>query len=375
MNRKRHKKLRSGFTTGTAAAAAAKGALALLFEKKPPASVPIRLPTGDQIIIPLKTCALVETNVARCSVIKDAGDDPDITHRAEIGATVTILANGANKVSSHSIQIKGGVGVGTVTKPGLEIAPGEPAINPVPRKMIRQAIGDVCQTHQTDVPVAVEVFVPEGQKLAEKTLNARLGIIGGISILGTTGIVKPLSHGAYIATIKAALSVAKASGARTVVLTTGRRSERYAQQLWTNLAEEAFVQIGDFFRMSLESAASSGFKELILAVFFGKAVKMAQGVPHTHAAKSSLSLRKLAKWSLEVTGDKQLSEKILSANTARHVFDFLYPDYPAVIDSVGKRIIAAAQKYAVSDIDIHAVIFDYNGQVAFSSKTKRDRSP
>jgi cobalt-precorrin-5B (C1)-methyltransferase len=371
MKHSRQKKLRAGFTTGTAAAAAAKAALSLLFENKPPSTVQIQLPSGDQISIPVKTCAVLDKHVARCSVIKDAGDDPDITHRAEIGAKVTILDHGIDVSGIDAIQIKGGLGVGTVTKPGLEIPPGEPAINPVPRKMIRKALVDVLRLHDNHVPVMVEVFVPEGQKLAEKTLNARLGILGGISILGTTGVVKPLSHDAYIATINASLSVAEAAGLKTLVLATGRRSERYAQQLWPDLAEEAFVQIGDFFRMSLESASESGFQELLLAIFFGKAVKMAQGVPHTHAAKSDLSLERLSRWTQQVTGDRWLSKKILQANTARHAFDFLYPEHSAVIESVGFRIIDAAKNFLLSPTDVQVVMFDYNGHVAFNSKKYR----
>lgn len=372
MKRKAHKTLRTGFTTGTAAAAAAKGALSLLLGKQPPASVQIRLPAGYPITIPIQSSRLIGETAACCMVTKDAGDDPDITHHAEIGATVSILDHGA---PMDLIEIRGGAGVGTVTKPGLEIAPGEPAINPVPRKMIRQAIREVRQAHGSDMPVSVEVFVPQGEKLADQTLNPRLGIRGGISILGTTGVVQPMSHDAYIATIKASLSVARASGIRTVVLATGRRSERYARPLWPELAEEAFVQIGDFFRISLESAADGGFKELVLAVFFGKAVKMAQGVPHTHAATSRVSLERLSRWSLTLTRDRPLSERILGANTARHAFAYLYPDYPEVIAHVGLRIVDAAKKYAVSNVAIHATIFNYNGHVAFTSKPYESPSP
>ena len=301
------KKLRTGFTTGTAAAAATKGAMIMISENKAPVSVPIKLLTGDTLDIAIHTCVLDRPGEATCTVIKDAGDDPDVTHKAEIGASVKLLNADSGFSAKHRqqdmVHITGGEGVGVVTKPGLEVPPGEPAINPGPRKMIVQATRDIYERHKIKQQVHVKVFVPAGEKLAEKTLNARLGIVGGISILGTTGIVRPMSHDAFIATIESALSVARACGLEQVIFTTGRRSERFAQAYWSQLPEEAFIQIGDFFKMSLESAFEKGFKRLTLAVFFGKATKMAQGIPHTHAAKASLTMNKLYEWSLELTRD------------------------------------------------------------------------
>jgi len=176
-----------------------------------------------------------------------------------------------------------------------------------------------------------------------------------------------MSHDAFIATITSALSVARASGVKKVVLTTGRRSERFAQHLWPQMAEEAFVQIGDFFKMSLEVASRQGFKKATLAVFFGKALKMAQGVPHTHAAKASLTLDKLATWAREITGNRELSQHILGANTARHAFDIIGQDYPGVIGHVGKQIVTSAQRFAGPGIKIQSIIFDYTGNVVFDS--------
>ena len=363
------KKLRTGFTTGTAAAAATKGALRLILDGKESSRVRIRLLTGDDIYIPIHHCRLEKQDSAICTVIKDAGDDPDVTHKAEIGARVSIQVAGDNQSGSKPLEIviSGGGGVGRVTKPGLEVPPGHPAINPGPVKMITQAIHDVLKNQRLDGTVETEIFVPQGEKIAEKTLNARLGILGGISILGTTGIVRPMSHEAFIATITSALSVARASGVKKVVLTTGRRSERFAQHLWPKLAEEAFVQIGDFFKMSLEVASRQGFEKATLAVFFGKALKMAQGAPHTHAAKASLTLDKLATWAQEITGNRELSQHILAANTARHAFDIIGQDYPGVIGHVGKQIVTSAQQFAGRDIKIQSIIFDYTGNVVFDS--------
>lgn len=357
------KKLRTGFTTGTAAAAATKGALKSILEGKPPKKVRIRLLTGDDIFISIHRCERISDKEATCTVIKDAGDDPDVTHKAEIGAIVRL----ENTESGGGIQIAGGQGVGRVTKPGLEVPPGEPAINPGPRKMICEAVLDVFERHQTQYPLLVEIFVPEGEKLAEKTLNARLGILGGISILGTTGIVRPMSHDAFIATIQSAASVASASGLEHVIFTTGRRSERFAQAYWPQLSEEAFVQIGDFFQMSLECASKLGFKRISLAVFFGKATKMAQGIPHTHASKARLTMEKLSEWSYELTHDEQFSKRIMEANTARHAFDIIGKDYPEVIHMVGRKIVNSAKAFVSKPMAIDNVIFDYDGSVVFDS--------
>lgn len=359
------RKLRTGFTTGTAAAAATKGALRSIVEGNAPDRVNIRLLTGDFITIPVHRCRPMKQGGAECSVIKDAGDDPDVTHKAEIGARVVLKKKSVGQ--GPDIRIRGGEGVGRVTKPGLEVPPGQPAINPGPRQMITEAVHDVLRGDGSDVTVRIEIFVPRGLELAEKTLNGRLGILGGISILGTTGVVRPLSHDAFIATIKSALSVARAAGLTQVVLTTGRRSERYAQGHWPQTAPEAFIQIGDFFKMSLESAAEKGFSQITLTVFFGKAVKMAQGVPHTHAAKSTLVLNQLAEWVLEICGDRKLSQAILAANTARHAFDLVQEACPEAIHKVGGQIVEAAQRFAGTALSIRSVIFDYKGNIFYDS--------
>ena len=364
------RKLRTGFTTGTAAAAATKGALRSILEEKSPDKVRIRLLTGDDIFISIHSCKRKSDEEATCTVIKDAGDDPDVTHKAVIGAVVRLENTDSRSPEQAGIQIIGGNGVGQVTKPGLEVPPGEPAINPGPRKMIRQAVLDVFERHPTQYALQVEIFVPEGEKLAQKTLNARLGILGGISILGTTGIVRPMSHDAFIATIQSAASVAHASGLKHVVFTTGRRSERFAQAYWPQLPEESFIQIGDFFKMSLECASKLDFKRISLAAFFGKATKMAQGIPHTHASKARLTMEKLYEWSYELTRDEQFSKRILQANTARHAFDSISKGHPEIINLVGKKIVSAAKSFVSKPMAIDSIIFDYNGGVVFDSSQR-----
>ena len=364
------RKLRTGFTTGTAAAAATKGALKTILEGKSPKKVRIRLLTGDDIFITIHRCERISDIETACTVLKDAGDDPDVTHKAEIGALVRLESTDSGSHKQDRIQITGGQGVGRVTKPGLEVPPGEPAINPGPRKMICEAVLDVFERHQMQYPLQVEIFVPEGEKLAVKTLNARLGILGGISILGTTGIVRPMSHDAFIATIQSAASVAHASGLEHVVFTTGRRSERFAQGYWPRLPEESFIQIGDFFKMSLQCASKLGFKRISLAVFFGKATKMAQGIPHTHASKARLTMGKLSEWSYELTHDEQFSKHIMEANTARHAFDSIRARHPEIIHLVGKKIVSAAKSFVSKPVAIDSVIFDYNGGVVLTLQNK-----
>ncbi|MGD8845689.1 MAG: cobalt-precorrin-5B (C(1))-methyltransferase CbiD, partial [Desulfobacteraceae bacterium] len=364
MTQDKNNTLKSGFTTGAASAAAAKAALQMLLDDAPPDAVEITFLSGGTRTIPVHRCRRETADTAVCTIIKDAGDDPDITHGAEIGARVTRHSVGP----AVEVMITGGAGVGRVTKPGLEIPPGEPAINTGPRKMIRHEIRDCLASRSQSGSVRVEVFVPLGEALAKKTLNARLGILGGISILGTTGIERPMSHDAYVATIDSSLSVAAAAGCRRVVLATGRRSERFAQIRWPELPAESFIQIGDFFERSLRLAVQHGVGEVMLAVFFGKAIKMAQGVGHTHAAKSSLSLPVLADWTQEATGDPAIAQKIRQANTARQAFGFIHKACPQVLTHVGKRVLASARRFAGQSMGPGCVIFDYAGSAVFEQE-------
>jgi cobalt-precorrin-5B (C1)-methyltransferase len=358
------KRLSNGFTTGTAAAAATKAALLYLFTGRIPAKVGIQALTGDGLEIDVHACTRIDHRTVHCSIIKDAGDDPDITHGAEIGALVawTEVDN------EQRVVIRGGEGVGTVTKPGLEVPPGQPAINSGPQKMIRQSALEAMAEHNRCGKVETKIIVPEGEAMARRTLNSRLGIVGGISILGTTGIVRPLSHEAYTATVRAALSVARASGLEQVVLTTGRRSERFAQQRWPHIPQEGFVQIGDYFAQAMHMAADQKFGQVTLAVFFGKAVKMAQGIAHTHARSARLTLEKLAQWALELTGNTDLAKNVAGANTARHAFDLIKVDYPALIAKVGCEVARWAIKFSKKKVKVQVMIFGFDGSVSFDSK-------
>lgn len=355
--------LKKGFTTGAAASAAVKAAL-LSFFCEPPGTVDILFLTNETKSIDIKAIRKISAYETEALVIKDAGDDPDITHKAEIGARVALSDS-----SDLIITIRGGKGVGRVTKPGLELSVGEPAINPGPRTMIRNSVLEVFSRLGIKAKkVDIEIFVPEGEALALKTLNPRLGILGGISILGTTGIVTPMSHDAYIATIQSGISVAAAGGADTLVFTTGRRTERFAMEKFNEFKSETFIQTGDFFKAALEKAVLySKIKAVIYTIFFGKALKMALGYEHTHAAKSDLTLTRLAQWAYQITGDRELESRIAYANTARHAFSFIYPEHPELLAHVGKKAGEAAKLFSGGKLMIRIIILDFEGGMAFDS--------
>ncbi|MGP8049325.1 MAG: cobalt-precorrin-5B (C(1))-methyltransferase [Desulfobaccales bacterium] len=355
------KDLRQGFSTGTAAAAAAQGALWELLEPPAPERVEVTLPGGGRLTIPLLYHQHSEER-GEAAVIKDAGDDPDVTNGAQIGARVWRL-NGRD--TQEEVVFLGGEGVGRVTKPGLALAVGEPAINPMPRRMIRRSLSPVWERHFPGQPLrlGVEIFVPRGEELARHTLNPRLGIVGGISILGTSGLVKPFSHQAYRATIVACLRVAQALGLKQIAYSTGGKSESYLRLLLPELAEAAFVQMGDYVRFALRTAANLGFGEITTAAFFGKALKIAQGRGHTHAARGLADLGQLARLVREQTGDVRLAREISRANTSRQALEILLAaGAQQVVAEVGARMLAALRDHARPGPKLAAVILDFAGQ-------------
>jgi cobalt-precorrin-5B (C1)-methyltransferase len=308
------KKLRTGYTTGACAAAASAGAVRMLTRQCRTRQVTIPLPAGGTARFAIKG-ATFRTDQARCYVVKNAGDDPDVTHGAEIHSEVVWDL----KAPVGTVTLQAGPGVGQVTKPGLAVAPGEPAINPVPRRMIEAAIHRELQRFGVNRAVKVTISVPDGEERATRTLNARLGIVGGLSILGTTGIVRPISHQAWRDTIEAALDVALASGVQAVVLSGGRTSELAAQQ-WFRLPDEAFVLMGDHVGFTLESCVRKKVPKLILSMQFAKLVKVAAGHADTHAQSARLDLQLLAGWAIQDGLDASAVSRIKLANTAREAF-------------------------------------------------------
>ena len=303
-------RLRSGYTTGACAAAAAGAAVRLLCGHKA-AAVEIPLPARRRVLFPIHR-AFMQEGAAFASVIKDAGDDPDVTNGAEIGALVrTVDAPG-------EVIIKGGAGVGVVTRPGLPVAPGEPAINPVPRAMIRAAVREPLPSPAAGIEVAI--VVPDGERLAEKTLNHRLGIVGGISILGTTGIVTPMSAAAWTATVASSLNVAAAMGLPEILLSSGRTSEKAAMAA-LSMPDYGCVLMGDYVEFSLREAGRHPFARLHLAAQWAKMVKIAMGTPDTHVRAGVIELPRVAAF----LRDLGVRLPDLPFNTAREMLPYVEP--------------------------------------------------
>jgi cobalt-precorrin-5B (C1)-methyltransferase len=283
--------------------------------------VSIDLPTGASALFVLHGQSF-SADEASCFVVKDAGDDPDVTNGVEVWARVTAHPRRPPFIGGGGeIRIEGGTGIGKVTKPGLAIPPGEWAINPVPRRMITEAVEAVrLEFNLQHSPFTIEVSIPDGEERAKKTLNARLGIIGGLSILGTTGIVRPISAQAWTDTIDSALDVAKACSCETVVLSTGRSSEMAAQQLCTvPLPEEAYIMMGDHVAYTLQACRKRGFNQPVIACQFAKLLKIACGYENTHAAASELDLAVLLDWAMTAQLSSEFLGIIAHANTAREI--------------------------------------------------------
>ncbi|MGJ7919228.1 cobalt-precorrin-5B (C(1))-methyltransferase [Neobacillus sp. LXY-4] len=309
------KKLRQGYTTGACATAAAKAALTALLTGERQTEATIFLPVGRFATFQIENCEVYETK-AQATVIKDGGDDPDATHGAEIIATVTWS-------DQPGTTLDGGVGVGRVTKEGLPVPVGEAAINPVPRKMITETAEELLKEFGTNNGISIVISVPDGEEIAKKTLNGRLGIIGGISILGTRGIVVPFSTSAYKASIVQALNVARASGCDHVVITTGGRSEKYGMRQYPQLPEEAFIEMGDFVGFTLKQCKRLGVKKVSMVGMMGKFSKVAQGVMMVHSKSAPVDFSFLAKIAEEAGAAKEVTKQILEANTASQVGDMM----------------------------------------------------
>ena len=247
----------------------------------------------------------------RCVVVKDAGDDPDCTDGARLTAAVEWATAGA-----RSTDLRAGAGVGTITKPGIGLAVGAPAINPVPQRMILTALGEV-----TERPLVVTFAVPGGEAMAEKTTNARLGIVGGISILGTTGIVRPFSTAAYRASVVQQIDVAAAQGERTVMLATGSRSERAAMRLHPGLDDVCCVEVGDFTGIALRRAAAAGVERVVFVGMAGKIAKLAAGVMMTHFHRSKVDGEVLAAAARGAGAPAVIVDAATETETARHFFE------------------------------------------------------
>jgi cobalt-precorrin-5B (C1)-methyltransferase len=368
------RRLRSGYTTGACAAAAAKAAVMLLLPEADrrctDREVEIPFPDGKRVAFSARlgrTTGHGADRTATASVIKDGGDDPDVTNGAEITATARIIADQGAR--SHAVVIKGGKGVGIVTKPGLSVPVGEPAINRVPQSMIREAVAEVFSGNSL-LPqgngIEITISVPQGEALARKTLNARLGIIGGISILGTSGIVHPLSADAWTATITASMDVAKASGITEIVLSVGRISEKAHMKKY-GLPEEAYVMMGDHVEFSLNAAARRSFKGVHISAQWAKMLKIAMSTPQTHVRHGAIDTGKAAAWLMDLGVPLPPDRHF---NTAREIYDELLAAHDVSHRPWGE-VCAAATEYArkvAGAIPVTTHLVSYDGGIIGDSE-------
>ncbi len=356
-------RLREGFTTGTAATAAAKAALMVLLGKTPPVSVDVPLPREGRLVVPVDTAVLCDDG-SRAEVVKDGGDDPDVTHRARIRALVRHLP----AMTPTRIVIDGGSGVGRVTRPGLPVPVGEAAINPAPRLQIEAGVRECMEKAGVTGEVRVLIEVEDGERIARKTLNPRLGIVGGISILGTRGTVKPFSNKAYRDTITLSMDVALSQGIRRLALATGGKSERLLRELRPDLPDTARIQVADFFAFSLRAAAKRRMASVLYACFFGKLVKMAQGYPYTHARKSQTDFDRLAAWCSRAGLDPDRTQAVARANTSRHALELIReaPEATAVIESLLTRAVTSARAFLGPDPEFELFLFDFDERLLAS---------
>jgi cobalt-precorrin-5B (C1)-methyltransferase len=343
--------LRRGWTTGTCAAAAAKAAFAALVTGEFPDPVEVTLPRGER---PSFALALTrkDDNSATAGVIKDAGDDPDVTHGALIVATVRAGAPGSG------VRFRAGEGVGTVTRPGLPVPPGEPAINPVPRRMIGDAIAGIAAASGCATDAEVEIAIPGGEQLAAKTLNGRLGIVGGLSILGTTGIVVPYSCAAWIASIQQGIDVARAAGLGHIAAATGANSEAAVRKLY-GFEDIALIDMGDFVGGMLKYLRRHPVPRLTIAGGVAKMTKLAQGFSDLHSKRGAVDLEQLAELARACGGSAQLCSAIAGANTAAQAFALAQAEHIALGDAVTRAAQhTAAQLVEGRPIAIEVVLFD-----------------
>ena len=303
--------LRSGWTTGTCSAAAAKAATKALLTQQAQSTVEVVLPEERLVSFAVERCDVTPDH-AEAVVVKDAGDDPDVTHGAHLTATVRWQ-------SEPGLQLEGGIGVGVVTKPGLGLEVGGPAINPVPRQMIRENVGAIVDLAVRGLLVTISV--PDGERRARKTTNARLGILGGISILGTTGVVRPFSTESWRASVVQAVSVMAAQGEPTLVLATGGRTEKSAIRMLPDLPEVCFVEVGDFTGAALRKAVDEGLTDVVFVGMAGKLTKLASGVLMTHYTRSAVDPAVLVEVTRTLTADAALIAGVAGANTARHAYE------------------------------------------------------
>jgi cobalt-precorrin-5B (C1)-methyltransferase len=350
------KPMRHGYTTGSNATAATKAALLSLIRQEAVTEANILLPIGERVTFYMENVSFTADS-ATASVIKDAGDDPDATHKALIVSTVSWK-------DEPGVTLDGGVGVGRVTKPGLPVPVGEAAINPVPRRMILGTAQEVLEEYEIHRGIHIVISVPDGEEIAKKTLNARLGIIGGISILGTRGTVVPFSTAAFKASIAQAIRVAVECGCDHLIATTGGRSEKFAMQLYDSYPEEAFIEMGDFVGFTLKMCKAQGIKKVTLVGMMGKFSKVAQGVMMVHSKSAPIDFGFLARVAEESGVPAELVGQVREANTAAQVGDMMHEHgYDSFFQNLCRYVCESGLKEMGGDAEMETVIITMKNEM------------
>lgn len=349
-----NKPLRSGYTTGSCATATSLAAARLLLTGSESDCVDIVLPKGQQVRMQLQFCRLNDDG-AEAGTLKDAGDDPDVTHGALIYARVQLNADAG-------VHFFAGPGVGTVTLPGLTLPVGEPAINPVPRQMMTTHLTQLAQHHGYSGGFNVTICVENGEALALKTMNARLGIIGGLSILGTIGIVRPFSCSAYIASIQQGIDVASANGYTHIAACTGNASEDAMRKRY-QLAETALIEMGDFAGAVLKHLRKVPMQRLSVCGGFGKISKLAGGNLDLHSKNSSIDLPQLAIWAAEIGASHALQQQICAANTSQQALQMATAAGVALGDAVCTHALHFARSIVPDTVALEVFAIDRLGAI------------
>ena len=371
--------MRTGYTTGACASAAAKAATLALLTGEPVREVTIRLPIGKNVSFAIHRCEIdskdsvlngdgnpITTTTATCSVVKDGGDDPDVTSGAEITAEVW-----TDGIFGDDVTLLGGEGVGTVTKPGTGIPVGDPSITRVPRRMITQAVQEAAAGRS----FTVRISVPGGEEIAKKTDNPRLGIVGGISILGTTGVVQPFSTAAWRASVNVSIDVAAANNLPHMVITTGTQSELFAKR-WLGLEDMAYVNVGIFTGAALKRCVQRGIPRATLVGMIGKFSKIAMGYFVTHVAGNKVDPVFLASLAAECGASEEVQAEMRDAASGRHFQEIaLERGVMPVFDLMCERVCDAAQEYLgdrADDLIVDAICFDFEGGILGKATTGAD---
>jgi cobalt-precorrin-5B (C1)-methyltransferase len=369
--------MRTGYTTGSCAAAAAKAATLTLLTGNTVEQVTIHLPIGRDVAFTIQRCQILDGgSKVLCSVIKDGGDDPDVTHGAEICTTVSRSLSSSPLLQGR-VTITGGVGVGTVTRPGTGIEVGGPAVTRVPRRMIIESMEQAATQCglASDAPLTVEISVPTGEEIALKTTNSRLGVMGGISILGSTGVVQPYSTAAWRASVHLAIDVAAANNLDHLVLSTGIQSEAFTKRR-LDLQDMAYIEAGIFSGPALKRCVMRGISRATHVGMVGKFSKMAMGYFVTHVAGNKVDTEFLASLAAECGADPQIQAEMRGAASGRHFQEIAQAaDLGSVFPLMCRLVCKESHKLLGADAEkliVDALCFDFDGELLGHASTSPD---